>query len=112
MLGARRFFLAAISTLLLELTFAGIISAQSPGNPMTPTNPTMVGRRLDDDKEALYVETPALGNSFFFPVAQKKDGQVLPCPLLLSVLSVPARGTHGRPYQPSIVLIVVTAFFS
>src|SRR2546427_12418390 len=28
----------------------------SPGNPMTPSNPTMVGRRLDDDKEALYAQ--------------------------------------------------------
>jgi len=27
-------------------------------------------------------------------------------------VSAPARGTQGLPYQPSIVLIAVTAFFS
>jgi hypothetical protein len=32
--------------------------------------------------------------------------------LLLSVFSVPARGTQVGPYQPSIVEIDVTAFFS
>src|SRR3989442_9756100 len=56
MLDARRFLLPAISTALLGLTFVGSISAQSPGNPMTPSNPSMVGRRLDDDKEALYAQ--------------------------------------------------------
>ena len=56
MLDARRFLLPAISTALLGLTFVGSISAQSPGNPMTPSNPTMVGRHLDDDKEALYAQ--------------------------------------------------------
>ena len=50
MSGARRFFLAAITILLLVPAFAGNVLAQ------TPSNPTMVGRRLDDDKEALYAQ--------------------------------------------------------
>ena len=56
MLSARRFFLAAITLLLLVLSLAGNSSAQSPGNPGAPSNPTMMGRRLDDDKEALYAQ--------------------------------------------------------
>ena len=51
---ARRLLLVAITISLLG--FALSISAQSPGNPGAPSNPTMVGRRLDDDKEALYAQ--------------------------------------------------------
>jgi hypothetical protein len=57
MLGSARLFLAAISAALLVEGFAAAISAQTlPTNPMNPTNPTMPGRRLDDDKEALYAQ--------------------------------------------------------
>ena len=37
---------------------------------------------------------------------------LLPTSYFLLAFSVPARGTQGGPYQPSIVLITVTAFFS
>jgi len=54
MLSAKRLSLATV--LLLLLAVVGSVTAQSPGNPGAPSNPTMVGRRLDDDKEALYAQ--------------------------------------------------------
>jgi hypothetical protein len=51
MLTAPKLFLTAVITILLALATA---LAQSPGNPMTPSNPTMTSGHFDNEKEALY----------------------------------------------------------
>jgi hypothetical protein len=41
---------------LFTLVLPALVVAQSPGNPGTPSNPTMAGTRSDNDRESLYAQ--------------------------------------------------------